>query len=86
MAKISLSLQRYMAQTTTTIHYNWSLLNNREIKDEYTLTQRKKFDALLEISETSTPNDKYENFVNAHLEAAAECIPTKQRARPRVPW
>ena len=27
-----------------------------------------------------------ENFVNAHLEAAAECIPTKQRAKPRVPW
>ena len=27
-----------------------------------------------------------ENFVNAHLEAVAECIPTKQRAKPRVPW
>ena len=25
-----------------------------------------------------------ENFVNAHSEAAAECIPTKQRAKPRV--
>ena len=23
---------------------------------------------------------------NAHLEAAAECIPTKQRAKPWVPW
>ena len=31
-------------------------------------------------------NDEYENFVNAHLEAAAECISTKQRAKPRVPW
>ena len=31
-------------------------------------------------------NDGYENFVNAHIEAAAECIPTKQRAKPRVPW
>ena len=31
-------------------------------------------------------NDEYENFVNVHLEAAAECIPTKQTARPRVPW
>ena len=29
---------------------------------------------------THTPNDK-----NAHLETAAECIPTKQRAKPRVP-
>ena len=25
----------------------------------------------------STPNDEYENFVNAHFEAAAKCIPTK---------
>ena len=34
------------------------------------------------MSETHTPNDEYENFVNAHLEAAAECIPMKQRAKP----
>ena len=27
-----------------------------------------------------TPNDKYENFVDAHLEAAAECIPTKTKS------
>ena len=74
------------AQTTTTIHYDWSLLNNRDIKDKYTLTQSNKFDALQEISEIPTPNDEYENFVNVHLEAAAECIPTKQRAKPSVPW
>ena len=36
--------------------------------------------------ETLTPNDKYENFVNTHLESAAGCIQTKQRAKPRVPW
>ena len=33
-----------------------------------------------------TPNDECENFVNGHLEAAAEYIPTKQRTKPRVPW
>ena len=43
------------------------------------------FDALQKI-ETHTPNDEYENFVNANLEAAAERIPTKQKAKPRVPW
>ena len=30
-----------------------------------------KFDALQEISEIPTANDKYENFINAHLKAAA---------------
>ena len=48
------------------------------------LTLRNKFDALQE--KTETQNDENENFVNTHLEAAAECIPTKQRAKPRVLW
>ena len=51
---------------TTSIHYDWSLLNNRYIRDKYTLTLRNKFDALQEILETPIPNDEYENFVNAH--------------------
>ena len=84
-AKIRLNLRRNAIQTTTSVHYDWSLLNNRDIKDKYTLTLRKKFDALQEILETPTPNDEYENVVNAHLDVAAECIPTKQRAKPRVP-
>ena len=41
---------------------------------------------ILEISETHTPNDEYENFINSRLEAAAECILTKERAKPRVSW
>ena len=49
------------------------------------LTRRNKFNALQKISETFTLNGEYENFVNAHIEAVAECIPTKQRAKPRVP-
>ena len=44
--------------------------------EKYTLTQRNKLDALEEISETPTPNDECENFVNAHIEATAACIPT----------
>ena len=60
------------------------MLNNRDISDKYTITLRNKFDGLQEISETVTPNDEYENFVNAHMEAAAECIPTKLRAKHRV--
>ena len=69
----------------TTVYYDWSLLNNRDIRDKYTLTLRNKFNAL-QISETPTPNNEYENIVNAHLETAAECIATKQRAKPKVPW
>ena len=67
------------------------MLNNRDISNKYTIALRNKFDALQEINETLTPNDEYENFVNAHMDAAAaaaaaaECIPTKLKAKYRVP-
>ena len=86
MAKIQLSPRRNMTWITTTVHYDWSLFNNRDIRDKYALTQRNKFNAQKEKTEIHTPNDEYENFVNAHLEAAVGCIPTKQRAKLRVPW
>ena len=44
------------------------------------------FETLQEKTEKVTPNDEYENFVEAHLEAASKCIPTKPRTKYRVPW
>ena len=85
-AKIRLSLRKNAKRTTTTKHYDWALLNNRDITDEYVLELRNRFETLQEKTEKSTPNDEYENFVNAHLEAAAKCIPTKLKTKYRVPW
>ena len=84
--KIRLSLRRNATRTINTVHYDWSSLNNRDIRDRYTLTLTNTFDALQEKTETHILNDEYENFGNAHLEAAAECIPTKQRTKTRNPW
>ena len=81
-AKILLSLRSNATQTIKTAHDDWYLIDNRDISDKYTITLRNKFDALQEIPETITPNDEYDNFVNAHMEATAECILTKHR----VPW
>ena len=47
-------------------------INNRDIRDKYTLTLRNKFDLFQEISETCTPNGEYEKFVNPHLKATAD--------------
>ena len=44
------------------------------------------FETLLEKTEKGTPNDEYENFVDAHLEAAAKCIPIKPKTKYSVPW
>ena len=66
-------------QTKTTILYDWALLNNKDIRDKYVLAIRNKFDALQEKTEILTPNDEYENFVNAHLEAAVKYIQKKKK-------
>ena len=59
--------------------YDWSSLTKRDISNKYRVSQ--KFDTFQEISKTHTPNDEYENFVIAHMEAAAECIATKPNAK-----
>ena len=87
ITELSWQSQRKKAtRTTTSVHYDWALLNSRDIRDEYALALTNKFNALQEKTERHTLNDEYENFVNAQLESAAECRPTKQRAKPRVPW
>ena len=85
-AKIRLSLRKNAKRTATTKHYDWALLNNRDIRDKYVLEWRNRFKTLQEKTEKSTPNDEYENFVNVHLEAAAKCIPTKLKTKYRVQW
>ena len=85
-AKIRLSLRKNAKWTATTKHYDWSLLNNRDIRDKCVLQFRKRYETLQERMEKSTPNDEYENFVHAHIEAAAKCIPTKLKTKYRVPW
>ena len=85
-AKIRLSLRKNATRTVTTRRYDWALLNDRDIKDKYALELRKRFETLKEKTEKVTPNDEYENFVEAHLEAASKCIPTKPTTKYRVPW
>ena len=72
-------------KNATSVPYDWALLNKKDIRDKYITALRNKFDAQ-QKTETCTPNDEYENFVNAHLEAAAKYIPTKHRTKYRVPW
>ena len=85
-AKIRLSLRKNATRTATTKHYDWALLNNRDIRDKYVVEFTNRFETLQEKTEKGTPNDEYENFVNAHREAAAKGIPTKPRTKYRVPW
>ena len=85
-ARIRLSLRKNATRTTTNIHCDWALLNNKDIRDKYVITLRNKIDALQKKTETNTQIDEFENFVNAHLEASAKYIPTKHRTKSSVPW
>ena len=84
--KLRLSLRKNATRTATTKHYDWALLNNRDIRDKYALELRNRFETLQEKTEKGTLNDEYENFVEAHLEAASKYIPIKPRTKYRVPW
>ena len=41
-AKIQLSLRKNTTRTTTTIHYELALLNNKDIRDKYVITLKKQ--------------------------------------------
>ena len=81
-----MNLRKNATRTPNTIPYDCTLLNHKDIRDTYVITLRNISDALQTKTETRTPNDEYENFINAHLEAAAKYIPTKHRIKSRVPW
>ena len=48
MAKLQLSLRKNTTRTVTTKHYDWALLNNRDIRDKYVLELRNRFETLQE--------------------------------------
>ena len=60
--------------------------STRDIRDKYVVELRNRFETLQGKTEKGTPDNEYENFVNAHPEAAAKCIPTKPKTKYRVPW
>ena len=80
------SIWIYAKKQVKATYHDWSSFSNRNISHKYMVLKRNKFDILQEISETYTPNDECEHFVTAHIEATEECIPTKPRAKCRVPW
>ena len=45
-----------------------------------------RFHTLHETSKRHAPNKEYENFVTAHLKAAAVYLQIKPKAKHRVPW
>ena len=79
-------VQRNKKQTVKSTHYDWSSLTNSDIRNQYIVTMRNKFDTHQETSERHTQNEDYENFVTTHIEAVIKSILIKPRAKCWVPW
>ena len=60
-------------------NYDWSVLKNKEIKDNYTIELKNRFESLRIENETST--ETYENLVQANKETAKELIPKKTKTK-----
>ena len=54
-AKIRLSLRKNATRTATTKHYDWALLNSRDVKEKYVLELRNRFETLQEKTEKRYP-------------------------------
>ena len=67
------------------IDYDWQhLSNNLDIRDKFTITLRNRFNQLQDEENDLNPNNTYINFMNAHKQAAEDCIPLKPKIKHRV--
>ena len=55
---VTAKVRKNATRKATTKHYDWALLNNRDIRDKYALELRNRFEALQEKAEKGTPNDR----------------------------
>ena len=74
-------LHTYIVKITC---YNRSSLTNRDITKRHANSQKQIQNSSGDVSYTS--NGEYKNFVTTHIEAAAEYIPTKLKAKCQVHW
>ena len=77
-AKIWLNLRRKVDRTTTAVHYDWSLPNIRDIRDKIRSTSGDTRNTYCEW--------RIWELRQCPLKSGRECIPTKQRAKCRIPW
>ena len=60
-------------------NYDWSGLKNKEIKDNYTIELKNRFENLRIKNKTST--ETYENLIQVNKERAKELIPKKLKTK-----
>ena len=67
------------------MNFDWTQLNNPEIRNQFAITLKNRYQALNLETDAST-NTKYNNFIEANQYAAKHCIPTKEKIKQTYPW
>ena len=84
--KFQLSLRANVNKSLRKPPNDWKQLScDVEIRDQFTITLRNRYDLLQEEENNTDPNRSYENFVNAYKQADEKCIPLKPKRKLRVP-
>ena len=85
-AKMRLNLRKNATRTATTKHYDWALLNNRDIRDKYVLELRNRFETLQEKTEKWYPKWRIWEFRQRTPRGGSEVYSNKPWTKYWIPW
>ena len=86
--KVQLSLRANKKKSSIKPPFDWKQLSsNAGILNKFTITLQNRFSQLQnEDNDNINPNNMYINIMNAHKQAAEDCIPLKHKTKHKVPW
>ena len=85
-ATVRLSLRANKPKTSRNPRYDWSVLRDNGVANQFQISLSNRFSALQDGNTENSANSLYNNFEQACAHAAEEVIPLKPKARHRIPW
>ena len=83
--EVRLSLRAPKSKTPARTQYDWRAFSERsELQDQYTLTVRNRFEALMVDRNPGTASEKYECFISANKTAMDKVVPKKVQGKRRA--
>ena len=86
--KVQLSLRANKKKSSIKPSFDWKQLSsNADIRHKFTITLQNRFSQLQnDDNDNINPNNTSINFMNAHKQAAEDCIPLKHKTKHKLPW
>ena len=86
--KVQPSLRANKKKSSIKPPFDWKQLSsNADIRNKFTITLQNRFSQLQnEDNDNINLSNTYINFMNAHKQAAEDCIPLQHKTKRKVPW